>query len=322
MVRMRRMIGKLRNQLLVGTGLLILALVLPLTATVPGKDLAVALTFAGTCIGTALVSLFLPKILLATAEENAQRDFTRSESKQRVAQAEREAALAGQKVLDANREINRLSSMRIDVAAVQPMLKLGLLEVETTVTDFQQRPVGEAREEVWWRNGYRNTYVGVVRIPVKAHLGIDLQKVRLREVEPGRLVIGGITMVTVTDTAEGATWLLDEVRTEYLKDRQVVKFKGDCDDALAKTYSRAQELEVRARLNHGQDFRVFESGLIRTAEQLLRVLLAPLHKELIFGKDPGPESQDLISYLATHNRRIEAAIADLARKSEPPVPLS
>lgn len=280
-----------------------------LAAALPSRDLAVATAVAGTFLGTVLLSFSLTKLVFSARAENIERDLTRSEIKGRLRRAETACESAERRALQAAEEIARLEAMRINIAAIQPITKLGLLEVETHVTDFQQRVVGDGKEEVWWRNGYRQTYVGAVRIPVKAHLAVDLQKVRVRPVGGNRLVLSGLTMVTVTDTAQGATWLLDEIRTEYLKEKQPVKFKGDVHDPRAKRFSRDQEIQVRARLKEGQDFRVFESGLIRTAEQVLRLLLSPLGQEISFEPDAGPEARELFDYLADHNRELEAKIS-------------
>ena len=304
-----RRLTKVPHFLGLGLGLGILAGTVVLAAILPSKELAIAVAITGTFLGTALLTWSLSKLVSRTQGEQTPRDLSRSEVRGRLQAAEQGRQAAELQAREAAREIARLESMRINVAAFRPILNLGLLEVETHITDFQRRIIGDAKEEVWWRNGYRQAYVGVVRIPVKAHLGVDLQQVRVREAAGNRLILVGLRMVTVTDTAQGATWLVDEIRTEYLKDRQAVKFKGDARDPRAKEFSREQELQVRARLKQGQDFKVFEAGLLRAAEQLLRVLLAPLQKEIAFESDPSPESQELLAYLGTHNRELESRLA-------------
>ena len=75
----------------------------------------------------------------------------------------RNAAARKQRVsyLEAQRQIARLESMRINVEAFQPIVKLGLMEVETSLKDFKRQPLGEETEETWYRKGYRDVYVGV-----------------------------------------------------------------------------------------------------------------------------------------------------------------
>lgn len=311
-----RWFTRVPSQLFTLLGLLLLAGTAVAAAMLSDKELAVAVAMVGTFLATGLISLYLPRLIASSQARDLERDLSRREAKTRVRQAEEARDRSEQRLVEAAREIARLESMRINLAAFQPILKLGLLEVETNITDFQRRPVGGEKEEVWWRNGYRHVYVGVVQIPVKAHLGIDLQKVRVREGPDNQLIVAGLTMISVTDTAEGAKWLLDEVRTEFLKERETVKFKGDAHDARAKTFSRDQELQIRARLREGRDFQVFEAGLIRAAEQLLRVLLAPIGKGIVFESGPSTEGRELLEYLAEHNRLLEARLIALKGPSE------
>jgi hypothetical protein len=305
-----RLVVSIPSRLLVGLGVLALIGTLVMSAWLSDKDLAVAVAVSGTFLGTAFLTLFLPRLVGGTVlrsrsaeEEVAQSSLPARDHEQRRQQAEA-------KLQEAERQIARLESMRINVDLLRPILNLGLLEVETTVTDFQHHVIGKEELENRWRTGYRQAYMGVVQIPVKAHLGVNLQNVRIRELGD-RLIVSGLAMTNVTDTAQGAKWLLDEIRTEYLKGRTVVKFKGDGQDQRAKTFSREQELQVRSRLQQGQDFRVFEAGLIRMAEQILRVLLAPMGKEILFVGSPEPGSLELLRFLTEHNHQLSQQIADL-----------
>jgi hypothetical protein len=302
---------RLPHQLLIWSGLLLLAGTVITTAVVPGRNLAVSIAIVGTFFGTVLLSLSLSKVIRSLAAQETRRTESQSALKGRLKQSERRRDAAEAELSNAAEEIARLERMQVNVTAFQPILKLGLLEVETSITDFQRRVITGERDQGWFRNGSRKVYQGALQIPVKAHLGVDLQKVRVREEEGNQLVLSGLTMISMTDTAEGARWLLDEIRTEYVKDEQIVQFKSDTRDPRSKDFSRDQELQVRARLKEGQDFKVFESGLVRTAEQLLRVLLAPLEKELVFETEPTADSMELFAYLDVHNRELQAAIAEL-----------
>jgi hypothetical protein len=307
----KRAVAGLVYPVLAALGLLTIAGTVILASTLPGRELAIAVAVVGSCLGTGLLALALPKILSRSHQANQRVELSRSDMKTRLQAAEEAQAAAQRQALNAAREIARLESMRVNVAAFQPILKLGLLEVETTLTDFQRRVLGEQIDPAWWRNGSRTVYHGVVQMPVKAHLGIDLQRVQVREMGANQLILSSLSMITITDTAEGATWLLDEIRTEYVKEGQTGPFKGDAHDARAKQFSREQELQLRARLKAGHDFKVFEPGLVRTAEQVLRVLLAPLGKEIIFQPEPLENSTELLAYLQSHNQLVHARVAAL-----------
>jgi hypothetical protein len=300
-------LARLPHQLVVVFGLAVLVGTLGLTVVVPDKNLAVAIAVAGTFAGTLLVSLYLPKVVGAGKELAMERELSRSERDRRLKEAEMRLETAEQRRIGAEREIARLEAMRINVDAVNPILNLGLLDVETSITDFQHRILSRSERTSWWRSDARAAYTGVVRIPVKARLGVDLKVARL--VDDGhRLLVSGLAMTTSIDTGEGATWLLDEVRTEYVRNGQVVRFKGSPHEQPAKMFSREQERQVRARLNQGQDFKTFEAGLIRTAQQVVRLLLAPMQKEVAFVEELPGDARALVPFLVEHNDRVKRLI--------------
>jgi hypothetical protein len=308
---LRRFMARIWDLLLVAFGIAVLAATLLLTPLLDRKDVALAVAMIGASIGTGLLTIYLPRLFSAAGAQEAERRWTATSSRKQLRQTEQERDDARRQRAEAERQIARLEAMRINIDAFQPILNLGLLEVETSLTDFQQRVLREGEPGSWWRNGFRSTYVGVVKIPVKAQLGVDLRKIRIHETPENRLVVSGLTMTTIVDTAEGAQWLLDEVRTEFVKQAETVRFKGTAHDRRAKEYSRQQEAQVRARLKQGLDFKVYETGLIRAAEQVLRVLLSPAGKELVFESEPSPDSRELFAYLAEHNARVTETVAEL-----------
>lgn len=307
--RVGRLLANIPNAVFTLLGLALLAGTLIAAALVKDKNLAVAVATSGSIVGTTLLSLYLPKLIYAAKEEELRREVSASEERDRRHQEERSRQEAEKRYLEAEREIARLESMRINIEAFQPIVKLGLLEVETNLKDFRRQVLGDEAEETWYRKGYRDVYLGVMQIPLKAQLGIDLQRVRVWPGQGNRLMVGAITMTTTADTAPCAEWLLGEVRREFIKDKQFVAFEGDPHDPRVMQLNRAHEQQLRQRLKEGQDFRVFEAGLMRAAEQVLRLLLSPLNKDITVSQAAIPESQELLAFLADHNQRLTARMA-------------
>jgi hypothetical protein len=274
-----RFISRISAQLLVGTGLVTFAATIIICALLPEKNVAVAVAVTGTFIATSFLMLGISKVISGGIEQDVRREQTATAERRSREESEAKYEAAERRLANAQREIARLEAMRINIEALKPIQNLGLLEVETSVTDFQRRVIEPEHAATWWRKGRRDTYLGVIQIPVKAHLGVDLKQVRVSQRDDDRLIVGGLAIVVMTDTAAGAKWLLDEVRTEYLHGDMVVSFRGKGHDRRTKDLSRDHELQVRSRLKEGQDFKVFEAGLIRTTQQVLRALLAPLGKK-------------------------------------------
>ena len=308
-----RLLANIPNTVFTLLGVALLAGTVVAAAMVEEKNLAVAVATSGSIVGTALLSLYLPKLIYAAKEQELRNQLSSSEERDRRHEAERRRQEVEKRCLEAEREIARLESMRINVDAFQPTVKLGLMEVETSLKDFRRQELGDETEETWYRKGYRDVYVGVMQMPLKAQLGIDLQKVRVWPGQGNHLMVGGITMTTTADTAQGAEWKLHEVRREFIRDKKFVAFEGDPFDSRIMQLSREHEQQLRTRLKEGQDFRVFEPGLIRAAEKVLRLMLAPLGKNVSFFGAAVPESQELLAFLGDHNKRLTAEIADLSK---------
>jgi hypothetical protein len=300
-----RFLTTIPDALLTGVGLILMAGALVLGAIIHEKDVAVAATFGGTLIGSVLLSLFLPK-LIYTAKAQEMQDILK------VKKHLEEAHENERKRLEAVQEIARLESMRVNVDMISSTANLSLLEIETTLTDFQRCVLGPPTPASWLKNSSRSVYLGAVQVPVKAQLGIDLRQIRVREDQIGKhLFIGPLVMTNVVDTLDGAKWLLDQVQTEVLKDGEPIQFKGEIKDSLLKDQSRQQEQQLRARLKQGLDFKAYEAGVRHAAERILRTLLAPLNRQVVFEPTPIDDGQPLLTYLAEREKQRERAILRL-----------
>jgi hypothetical protein len=88
----------------------------------------------------------------------------------------------------------------------------------------------------------------------------------------------------------------------------VIEVQGQCQDARTKEQTRMHENQVRERLKRGEDFKCFEAGVIKAAEQALRIFLTPLGKEIVFSTAASTEGVDIIRFLNTHNETIQNRI--------------
>ena len=115
---------------LVSLGLALLAGTVLTAAVVNDKQLAVAVAVCGTFLGTVLLTLFLPKLAYRSIK-------LQMATEEQVVESERKNQESERKLLEAEREIARLESMQIHLETLQPIVTLGLLKVNTTLTDFQ-----------------------------------------------------------------------------------------------------------------------------------------------------------------------------------------
>lgn len=305
--RFFRYLTNIPNALFSAVGGLFLVGGLVGAAAIAAKDLAIAVAVAGTFIGTTLLSLFVPKALYTVKERELRKAAEDSKAKQKLIDEQRKHVETARRLGDAEKEITRLEGMRINLDAFRSVMKLGLLEVDMSVTDVVKQRLS-TNEETLLRKERHEVYVGALKIPIRAQLGINMGEVRLREDASGRLVVSNIVPSHVIDTCAGTEWQLDEVRTEYVRDGRVVEVQGQCHDARTKEQTRMHENQVRERLKRGEDFKCFEAGVIKAAEQALRIFLTPLGKEIVFSTAASSEGVDIIRFLNTHNETIQNRI--------------
>jgi len=300
-----RFLETIPNLLLSGAGGLVLALSLVAGAMIERKDLAVAVAIAGTFIGTVLLSFFLPKLIYTMKTKEVKEMLSLIEAAQKSQEITRQLA-------EATREIARLEGMCINLDSFRSVLNLGLLEIEMHITDFCRKSLGKTTR--WFGKDYEDFYVGVLKIPIKAHLGVDLTKVRLKEDSEGKIIISKIITSHIIDTLDGDVWHLDEVRSEYMKSDKVVEIYSDPADPRRIEQTREHARQVHGRLNEGQDFKPFEPAIIKAAEHALRALLMPLNKEIVFSSDSGLGGDQILDFLEKYNKSLQVTIEEQRKK--------
>ena len=309
-----RFLENIPNFLLSGAGGLVLASSLLAGAMIDRKDLAVAVAIAGTFMGTVLLSFFFPKLLYSMKEEELRQAAL---AKGKLIEEQRKKSEDERRLAAAMQEVARLEKMRINLDSFRSVLKLGLLEIDMHITDFDRKQLGKAvRYKLDPRKDFNAVYIGVFTLPIHATLGIDLAKVRLKNDGDGRIVVSNITPSHVIDTLEAADWKLREVRSEFIKPEnvgdkvvdKVVEVTSDPADARCMELSNEHEMQVRKRLKEGQDFKPYENAIIKGAEQTLRAFLTPLEKEIVFSKALSSEGDQILDFLEKYNKSLQAAI--------------
>lgn len=310
--RFRRFLENTSYSLLCGAGGLVLALSLVASAMVERKDVAVAVAIAGTFIGTAVLSFFLPKFFLKMKKEELEQAALANTM---LIEAQRK----NQELANAQIKIAHLEGMRINLDQFRSVFNLGLLEIEMHITDFCRKSLGKT-EKPWYVPGkdYEDFYVGVLKIPIKAHLGVDLTKVRLKESIAGKIIISNIVPSHIINTGDGEVWPLDEVRSEYMKGDKVVEIESNPADPRRLIEAREHAKQVRGRLKEGNDLKPYEPAIIKAAQHALRALLIPLNKEIEFSDDSGLDGDPILTFLEKHNSRLQRTIEERRKQINPP----
>lgn len=275
--------------LLFASGIGVAVLFVALSLLVDVKSLSVLLAAIGAALGALIVGLSFPKLLVAAGS-------------QRERQLERDIDAAVRQRTQLLAEIDRLKSQQLQVSQVQSVLKLTLLELETTLTDFSKQDLGSQERTLGGRE--MHTYVGVLRRKVKLMLGIDLAKLRVRS-EADTLVIDGLRAEFQGVRDDQQEWLMRHIQVDQDNVLMSNKTLVLQDDVRLLHASSQQQDELEQRLRQGVELRGLESVLEDMGAKWLQAMLAPIGVEIRFGPLMPEEGSSFVDYLGTRNRELQ-----------------
>lgn len=306
-------------RLLIAAGVGVAVLFIAFGLLIDVKSLSVLLAALGAALGALIVGLSLPKLLVAAGSQ-----------RERQLEADLKAALAERTRLAA--EIERVKGQQLQFQQVQTVLKLTLLEVDATLTDFKEEELGTRDKTLGGAEAHR--YVGVLRKRVKVLLGMDLARLRVKAEGPV-LLIDGLHAEFQGVREDREDWLLRQIQVR--EDNLILSSRTRVleDDAKLLDAGTRHQADLDARLRDGVELKSFDAALERLGEQWLRAMLAPMGLQVQLARLTDEDSQPFVNYLQTrvtalHRQQeaLEAAVSAPARfeamaaptTSEPPPP--
>ncbi|MEQ2009312.1 MAG: hypothetical protein ABMA26_21225 [Limisphaerales bacterium] len=271
----------------------------------PTQSVAVVLTFFGTALGTLVLMPVFRKLLAVDSDTRMTQAALAREHDARLVR-ERE-------VVACRQEISRLEKRRIDVNRITPVMKLGLLEVEMNITDFSRKcfdAEGNLQSEIEQTPGHWE-YIGFLRKTFKTTLGVDLERLMLFE-DGDRLWISGLSGVSLGLKDLETKRELGEVRVRERSMSSPRKGELVVQDLHAQTpkFDMEQEKTLQTGVNKSVPLENMDKHIKRLAEGWLRIILAPLEKQIVFG-DPPPSianGKAMMAYLMNHDSAVASEI--------------
>lgn len=294
------MLKRIGYRLLLMAGLGVAVLFIALSLIVNDRSLSVFLAAVGAAFGAWIAGLSLPKLLVMAGS-------------QREKQLETDLKRALVQRTQLASEIERLKSQQLQFQQVQTVLKLTLLEVDATLTDFKTEDLGDKERRLGGSESHR--YVGVLRRKVKVMLGIDLAQLRVK-VTDAALYIDGLHAEFQGVRESQGDWLMRQVQVQ--QDNLVLSNKTIVvhDDARLLDASTRQEAELELRLRTGVELKAFDVALERLGEQWLRAMLSPLGLSVQVTPLEDADSQPFMTYLQSRLENLQQEQKNLERSAD------
>lgn len=262
--------------------------------------MAVLMASLGTGMGALVMSMTLPK-LFVSADSARQKQL---ELDMQCALKERSKLLG---------ELERIKSQQLQLQQIKSVMKLTLLEVDVTLTDFKQADLGERDKTL---GGKTNTqYVGVLRKKVNAMLGIDLAKVQVKPL--GKvLLVSDLHAQYHGVSADSEEWLFRQLQVH--EDNVVFPNKIHVNlEGKALMHAGDQHREdLNARISQCVELRAFDQVIEKMAEQLLKLVFAPMGYQVQLAViEDGSSLLDFLKQTQLHLEHAENLLAHHLQES-------
>ena len=322
------------------TALLLTGLAVAIATTassllIPIKLVAVLVAAIGSSLGTAIVTLVIPKLTGLKLEQA--RDALKEEAAKHLAETAELAKLREMRseYRQLKEEQLRIRRLRIDVSRIHSLEELGLAGLPIEATHLVRKTLKESEDEG------TTEYVGAFHVSALTKWGIDLKQVRIRELGVGRYEVSGISCIHLGSKDEKTSVLLSEVRDrkstaagilgvgkrlglgKRIDVVEVRSSRGAIDGvnwAVGSIEAQPHEEEFRKDLLS----RVMsgalspESALIvqRLGERWLKNILAPICRQIVFAEQANPDGRGMAEFLNDHNQKIDRQISALEAKAQ------
>jgi hypothetical protein len=302
---------KLSNLFLLMTALLIIILTVSLSLTIiPTKLLAVAITTIGSTLGGILVTYALQK--QTNLEVENQLENKEDEIKEKLL-FQQKLDLISSKELELENlqsEIESLKSTKLNVSSVGKILELGVAKATMNGTNVLIKKF--PKEDSIIGRDIQEEYLGILDYTYTAKLGINLQNVRLKDIDKNTIEVSGLITESLGNKNEARKFRLAEIRE--------IKFDSTFFDGSIEVIENSPKLSYEkdahydamlARINAGTDLEQFHDYVLKYTQDFLELLLAPLKKNIRFECQQNQEGINIETYFLEHNTQLNNDLSRL-----------
>ena len=243
------------------------------------------------------------------AEIRAQRaEIERLKAENRIRALERERldnqiTIAKQSIeMEAlNDQIQLLEYAQLSMQSFQKILELALLQTNLKQTLVRKDPLNSPSAGGWFGpDYYYDEVLVIVTHDIIAKFGVNLNEVRIALIDGNTAVVSGIRPTFIGTSRNIADTLVKEIRRVNIKNNtvdSVVVQNNRNAMQRADNYANSYETDFQTRLSEGMELGFMDDAVIQLAENFIRVMLAPLYRNIRFDTVHRPNALPLMEYL-------------------------
>ncbi len=269
------------------------------------KDSTFGILFstALSCLLTVPITLNMSQVLKARArsEEN------KKDRQLKIQQNEIEKLKSQNEIT--LRKLQLIEDTKFNMPVYQDVAKLTLKEISRSGTIVKKEEVADVKPRNYYERifgvseRHKDEILSVINYEMNVKSGIDLQNIRVSKISDDTIIVGGITPQYTADPQFNFTDVIGELRhisLDHNGREKHINIEKDFDSETKisqkqNQYKSDAEEEFKTGYSLGED-----REIIKAAQNFIRIMLAPLYKNIEFETDAQiipRNSLPLLSYL-------------------------
>jgi hypothetical protein len=238
----------------------------------------------------------------------AMRDEDRLDAENRVKQLEKEI-LEKQSTIDKqsieigalNDNINLLENAQLSMQSFQSILQIALLQTNLKQTLARKEAIsGTTKGMGLFANYYNDEVLVVMTHDIEAKFGVDLKNVKIAKLDVNAVVVSGIKPMFIGASKNLTNTVVKEIRRNNYKNNvldSIVVQNDSASKTRADKYAADYERDFQTKLANGLELDFMNDAVVQLAQNFIRIILAPLYREIKFDDAERSDALPLIQYL-------------------------
>ena len=223
------------------------------------------------------------------------------------------------KIAELQNTIRHIESTGFNLQQFEKILDLGLVETRLQQTILSKTIYDKTHRGWLPGSSFDWEYLGVSTHNITAKFGVDLKEVSFYNSDNGNnaIMVYGIKSKYLGTSNDSNNVEVSEVRRKMLDNNGTVTETRIDNSGTARTslieQERLMSQTYRTRLNQGLQTEFMDETVEKLAEYFIKMILAPLNREVIFTNNAGYGSNSLEDFLRLEldekNRELQAIIS-------------
>jgi hypothetical protein len=267
--------------------------------------------------------------------ENKIRNLEREKLENQITIAKQSIEIEG-----LNNNIKLLKNADISMQSFQKILEVALLQTNLKQTMVKKEKLSAGIASGWGirASSFYDEVLVIITHDIEAKFGVDLNEIKVSKLAGDSIAVSGIKSKFVGASKNVSNTILKELRTLNYKGNDLSSVDAKYDsvsrervDKVAKEY----ESEFQEKLSKGLELGFMNDAVIQLAQNFLKVMLAPVYKDIQFIDYEQPGALPLMEYLQKElkenqhrknelleinenlllvNKKVETAVAEIEEK--------